>query len=101
MRKNEVLQIIGLHQCFCENVTEFRKCLYCGIMFQYHNTLNAVIVCPSLLQDTASLGSQKGGISKHGWLYKGNMNSAISVTMRVSHAVVMTTEILNLYKWMI
>uniref|UniRef100_A0A8C4IA43 Dedicator of cytokinesis 9 n=1 Tax=Dicentrarchus labrax TaxID=13489 RepID=A0A8C4IA43_DICLA len=32
--------------------------------------------------DTASLGSQKGGISKHGWLYKGNMNSAISVTMR-------------------
>ncbi|KPP63761.1 hypothetical protein Z043_117951, partial [Scleropages formosus] len=33
-------------------------------------------------RDTASLGSQKGGISKHGWLYKGNMNSAISVTMR-------------------
>ncbi|XP_014874379.1 dedicator of cytokinesis protein 9 isoform X16 [Poecilia latipinna] len=33
-------------------------------------------------EDTASLGSQKGGISKHGWLYKGNMNSAISVTMR-------------------
>uniref|UniRef100_A0A672JR48 Dedicator of cytokinesis 9 n=1 Tax=Salarias fasciatus TaxID=181472 RepID=A0A672JR48_SALFA len=33
-------------------------------------------------EDTASLGSQKGGITKHGWLYKGNMNSAISVTMR-------------------
>lgn len=44
-------------------------------------------VCNSLFllpQDTASLGSQKGGISKQGWLYKGNMNSAISVTMRVS-----------------
>ncbi|CAM9204176.1 unnamed protein product [Lampetra planeri] len=33
-------------------------------------------------EDTASLGSQKDGISKHGWLCKGNMNSAISVTMR-------------------
>ncbi|KAK1789774.1 hypothetical protein P4O66_014925 [Electrophorus voltai] len=33
-------------------------------------------------EDTTSLGSQKGGISRQGWLYKGNMNSAISVTMR-------------------
>ncbi|XP_046886677.1 dedicator of cytokinesis protein 9 isoform X2 [Hypomesus transpacificus] len=33
-------------------------------------------------EDTASLGSQKGGVSKHGWLYKANMNNAISVTMR-------------------
>ncbi|XP_051566435.1 dedicator of cytokinesis protein 9 [Myxocyprinus asiaticus] len=32
--------------------------------------------------DTASLGSQKGGIIKQGWLHKGNMNSTISVTMR-------------------
>uniref|UniRef100_UPI00398E3B7D dedicator of cytokinesis protein 9-like isoform X5 n=1 Tax=Pristiophorus japonicus TaxID=55135 RepID=UPI00398E3B7D len=33
-------------------------------------------------EDTASLGSQKGGITKQGWLHKGNMNSAISVTIR-------------------
>ncbi|XP_060247615.1 dedicator of cytokinesis protein 9 isoform X8 [Meriones unguiculatus] len=33
-------------------------------------------------EDAASLGSQKGGLTKHGWLYKGNVNSAISVTMR-------------------
>ncbi|XP_043098644.1 dedicator of cytokinesis protein 9 isoform X8 [Puntigrus tetrazona] len=33
-------------------------------------------------EDAASLGSQRGGVSKHGWLYKANMNSAISVTMR-------------------
>ncbi|XP_061833861.1 dedicator of cytokinesis protein 9-like [Nerophis lumbriciformis] len=33
-------------------------------------------------EDTASLCSHKGGVSKHGWLSKGNMNSAISVTMR-------------------
>lgn len=46
--------------------------------------LNDAMFCFCFLQDTASLGSQKGGISKHGWLYKGNMNSAISVTMRVS-----------------
>ncbi|RXN33480.1 dedicator of cytokinesis 9 isoform X2 [Labeo rohita] len=33
-------------------------------------------------EDATSLGSQRGGVSKHGWLYKANMNSAISVTMR-------------------
>ncbi|KAK7168575.1 hypothetical protein R3I93_004792 [Phoxinus phoxinus] len=33
-------------------------------------------------EDTASLGSQKGGLIKQGWLHKGNVNSAISVTMR-------------------
>ncbi|XP_061154329.1 dedicator of cytokinesis protein 9-like isoform X2 [Syngnathus typhle] len=33
-------------------------------------------------EDEDPLGSHKGGVSKHGWLYKGNMNGAISVTMR-------------------
>ncbi|XP_063323540.1 dedicator of cytokinesis protein 9-like isoform X2 [Pelmatolapia mariae] len=33
-------------------------------------------------EDTASLRSQKGGVSKHGWLFKGNVNGAITVTMR-------------------
>ncbi|XP_075192835.1 dedicator of cytokinesis protein 9 isoform X3 [Anomaloglossus baeobatrachus] len=33
-------------------------------------------------EDAASLGSQKGGITRQGWLYKGNMNSAINVTIR-------------------
>ncbi|KAF7711080.1 dedicator of cytokinesis protein 9 isoform X8 [Silurus meridionalis] len=33
-------------------------------------------------EDTSSLCSQRGGVSKQGWLHKGNMNSAISVTMR-------------------
>lgn len=49
-----------------------------------HSFSSRVCVCVRA-QDTASLGSQKGGISRQGWLYKGNMNSAISVTMRVRH----------------
>ncbi|TNN36266.1 Dedicator of cytokinesis protein 9 [Liparis tanakae] len=44
--------------------------------------LDLFILFKFLYGDTASLGSQKGGISKHGWLYKGNINNAISVTMR-------------------
>ncbi len=41
-----------------------------------------VFVCVCV-KDTVSLSSQKGGLIKQGWLHKGNMNSAISVTMRV------------------
>uniref|UniRef100_A0A3Q3FTV1 Dedicator of cytokinesis 9 n=1 Tax=Labrus bergylta TaxID=56723 RepID=A0A3Q3FTV1_9LABR len=55
---------------------------YSGDFRQLPNAHIFLIFNLCFLQDTASLGSQKGGISKHGWLYKGNMNSAISVTMR-------------------
>ncbi|XP_067903129.1 dedicator of cytokinesis protein 11-like [Heterodontus francisci] len=34
-------------------------------------------------EDVASICSQKGGNIKEGWLYKANMNSTISVTMKV------------------
>lgn len=55
----------------------------CGCMV----ALLCVLMCARYipLKDAASLGSQRGGVSKHGWLYKANMNSAISVTMRVSY----------------
>lgn len=36
-------------------------------------------------QDSASLCSQRGGIMKQGWLQKANINSSLSVSMRVSH----------------
>lgn len=39
-----------------------------------------VFVC----QDSASLCSQRGGILKQGWLQKANINSSLSVSMRVS-----------------
>lgn len=35
-------------------------------------------------QDSASLCSQRGGIMKQGWLQKANINSSLSVSMRVS-----------------
>uniref|UniRef100_A0A7N6AAY9 Dedicator of cytokinesis 9 n=1 Tax=Anabas testudineus TaxID=64144 RepID=A0A7N6AAY9_ANATE len=56
--------------------------VFISLYVQYECVLYFLVLHLCLLQDTASLGSQKGGISKHGWLYKGNMNSAISVTMR-------------------
>ncbi|XP_016528836.1 dedicator of cytokinesis protein 11 isoform X4 [Poecilia formosa] len=46
-------------------------------------------MCPERLrvlsvgQDTASLCSQRGGILKQGWLQKANINSSLSVSMRV------------------
>lgn len=51
-----------------------------GLSSQNYFLFVCVCVC---VKDTASLGSQKGGLIKQGWLHKGNMNSAISVTMRV------------------
>lgn len=48
----------------------------------HHKTISCCFLCVCV-KDTASLGSQKGGLIKQGWLHKGNMNSAISVTMRV------------------
>lgn len=38
-------------------------------------------------QDSASLCSQRGGIMKQGWLQKANINSSLSVSMRVSHQI--------------
>lgn len=42
--------------------------------------------CPDrlLFQDSSSLCSQKGGVIKQGWLHKANVNSTITVTMKVS-----------------
>ncbi|XP_029462553.1 dedicator of cytokinesis protein 11 isoform X4 [Rhinatrema bivittatum] len=34
-------------------------------------------------EDSSSLCSQKGGVIRQGWLYKANMNSTITVTMKV------------------
>uniref|UniRef100_A0A8C6FM84 Dedicator of cytokinesis 11 n=1 Tax=Moschus moschiferus TaxID=68415 RepID=A0A8C6FM84_MOSMO len=36
-----------------------------------------------LFQDSSSLCSQKGGVIKQGWLHKANVNSTITVTMKV------------------
>lgn len=38
----------------------------------------------ALFQDSSSLCSQKGGVIKQGWLHRANVNSTITVTMKVS-----------------
>uniref|UniRef100_A0A673C660 Dedicator of cytokinesis 11 n=1 Tax=Sphaeramia orbicularis TaxID=375764 RepID=A0A673C660_9TELE len=40
-------------------------------------------ICACGFQDTSSLCSQRGGIMKQGWLQKANINSSLSVSMRV------------------
>lgn len=37
----------------------------------------------TLFQDSSSLCSQKGGVIRQGWLHKANVNSTITVTMKV------------------
>lgn len=39
-----------------------------------------------LFQDSSSLCSQKGGVIKQGWLHKANVNSTITVTMKVGNS---------------
>uniref|UniRef100_A0A8C2ZAR9 Dedicator of cytokinesis 11 n=1 Tax=Cyclopterus lumpus TaxID=8103 RepID=A0A8C2ZAR9_CYCLU len=40
-------------------------------------------ICVCVCQDTSSLCSQRGGIMKQGWLQKANINSSLSVSIRV------------------
>lgn len=59
------------------------------------------IVCVCVCQDSASLCSQRGGIMKQGWLQKANINSSLSVSMRVSHRSTYCLLFMqrNSYKW--
>ncbi|TRZ06691.1 hypothetical protein HGM15179_020416, partial [Zosterops borbonicus] len=43
-------------------------------------------------QDSSSLCSQKGGAIKQGWLHKANVNSTITVTMKVSLVQLLMNE---------
>lgn len=58
-------------------------------------------VCVCVCQDSASLCSQRGGIMKQGWLQKANINSSLSVSMRVSHHESYCLLFIqhNSYKW--
>lgn len=50
-------------------------------------------------QDSASLCSQRGGIMKQGWLQKANINSSLSVSMRVSHQTYQVLLMQRNSKW--
>lgn len=54
-----------------------------------HQIFVLVCLCLSVCvcQDSASLCSQRGGIMKQGWLQKANINSSLSVSMKVRPAV--------------
>lgn len=46
----------------------------------------------AVFQDSSSLCSQKGGVIKQGWLHKANVNSTITVTMKVSLVQLLMNE---------
>uniref|UniRef100_A0A4W5KUV8 Dedicator of cytokinesis 11 n=1 Tax=Hucho hucho TaxID=62062 RepID=A0A4W5KUV8_9TELE len=57
--------------------------IYC-ISIPIINTNSPSCVCVCVChQDSSSLCSQRGGIMKQGWLQKANINSSLSVSMRV------------------
>ena len=53
-----------------------------------------------LFQDSSSLCSQKGGVIKQGWLHKANVNSTITVTMKVGSSYYYHFIILRIVPWL-